>query len=356
MRYLTADLPGTGGLFKASPEDFLVEEVPAYLPCGDGEHTFLFIEKRAATTRDAVLALCKALGNLKESEAGVAGQKDRQAVTRQWVSLPRIDPAAAAGLVLDTGNGGEVRVLAAERHRNKLRTGHLRGNRFTLTLRGTDDGVARARAILDALARRGGLPNAYGAQRFGAGGRNRDEGRRLCLGELRVADRFRRRFLISAYQAALFNDYLQARMDEGLLTTVLLGDVMQKRDTGGLFTAAQADLPEVQERISAHLLSVTGPMFGGKMTAPPPGTPAAEREERVLAKEGITPRHFAALGDLAEGTRRPLLVTLRDVEVAAHPEAAGAVVLRFQLPPGSYATVVLSEVMKPTANDLALDF
>src|SRR5256885_5694727 len=91
MRLLTRDLPGTGGLHKASPEDFIVDELPAYAPAGDGAHTFVRIEKRALTTTDAVARLCRALG-VSSKDAGVAGQKDRQALTRQWVSLPAVEP------------------------------------------------------------------------------------------------------------------------------------------------------------------------------------------------------------------------------------------------------------------------
>jgi tRNA pseudouridine13 synthase len=348
--HLTEALPGTGGLFKLTPEDFLVEEVPAYLPCGEGEHTLLLIEKRALTTREAVSALCQALG-AREADAGTAGLKDRQAVTRQWVSVPRVDPEAARGLRLSPP-GGEITVLEAGRHRNKLRTGHLRGNRFVLTLRGTVDGAARATAVLAALEE-SGVPNRYGPQRFGPGGRNVDEGRRLVRGALRVSDRQRRRFLVSAYQAALFNRYLDARQADGLLRTVIGGDILQKRATGGLFYPASAEEEAAaQERLGRDEVAVTGPMFGGKMMAPPEGSAAAQREAAILAEEELGPEVFRALGDVAEGTRRPLLVPLllpgpgEPPAVAVHPEDPAAVVLRFALPPGSYASVVLEEVMK----------
>jgi len=34
--YLTADIPGTGGVIKESPDDFIVTEIPAYEPSGSG--------------------------------------------------------------------------------------------------------------------------------------------------------------------------------------------------------------------------------------------------------------------------------------------------------------------------------
>src|SRR5437899_11014052 len=124
-----ADLPGTGGASKLTPDDFMVEEVPAYPPKGEGDHTFLWIEKRGRTTLEAVRALAQTLG-VDPREAGMAGLKDRQALTRQWVSLPRVDPERARAVVLEG-----VRVLDAQRHPHKLRTGHLAANRFTITIR-----------------------------------------------------------------------------------------------------------------------------------------------------------------------------------------------------------------------------
>jgi tRNA pseudouridine13 synthase len=345
MRLTTAALPGTGGLVKAAPEDFVVEELPAYAPSGEGPHTFLYVEKRALTTDEALRRLCAALG-VRRDQAGAAGAKDRQAVTRQWVSLPDVDPAAALALDLDG-----VRVLEARRHRHKLRTGHLAGNRFTLTLRGVTDGVARARAVLDALAAHG-LPNHFGAQRFGARGDNAARGRALLWptrpGERARLDRGERRLLVSAYQAELFNRYLDRRIDAGLLATALVGDVLKKTDTGGLFTVDAAALDEAQARLAARLLVVTGPMFGHRMMAPPPGSPSAAREQALLDEEELTPERFRVLGTLAEGTRRPLVVPVGDAQVAPADEP-DAIVLGFTLPPGAYATVLVAEVTKSHA-------
>ena len=141
MQLLTPDLPGTGGLHKATPEDFIVDELPAYAPSGEGGHTFLRIEKRGLTTAEAIARLCRALG-VSPNEVGAAGQKDRQALTRQWISLPNVDPERALA-----ASAEGVRVLEAARHGHKLRTGHLAGNRFSLTVRGVvPDGARRARA------------------------------------------------------------------------------------------------------------------------------------------------------------------------------------------------------------------
>jgi tRNA pseudouridine13 synthase len=335
---VTADLPGSGGTVRAVPEDFRVDEVPAYLPSGAGPHLYLRVEKRGLTTRDAVRMLARALG-VPERDAGFAGMKDKQAVTTQWLSFPAArdpDPAALAA--------GGLRVLEASRHANKLRTGHLRGNVFSIRVRGGDG--ERARAAATALGERG-LPNFFGPQRFGSEGRNAEMGRGLLAGdsspEVRRAsrDRFLRRLSISAYQSLLFNRWLAERMADGLFAAALRGDVMKKLDSGGLFTCEDpaADGP----RIAAFQISPAGPMFGHKLL--PAAGEALVREERILAAEGISLEAFARGGGEAEGTRRAARL---GIAVEVEPGADGYLA-RFMLPKGSYATVVLRELVKEDA-------
>src|SRR5215510_8181947 len=132
--------------FVPSPDTFVVEEVPAYEPSGEGEHTFLWIEKRGLTTIDAVKKLARLLG-VDGRDVGYAGLKDRNAVTRQWISVPRLEPERA--LQLDEP---DLRVLEARRHGNKLRTGHLRGNRFEVVVTVAAGAEGELSARLAALA------------------------------------------------------------------------------------------------------------------------------------------------------------------------------------------------------------
>jgi tRNA pseudouridine13 synthase len=332
---VTADLPGSGGTLRATPEDFRVDEVPAYLPSGAGPHLYLRIEKRGRTTRDALRALARALG-VDEREAGYAGMKDRDAVTTQWLSfLSARDPDPAA-LAADG-----LRVLEVSRHGNKLRTGHVRSNRFMLGVLGGD--LERARACAAALEARG-LPNFFGPQRFGTEGRNAAVGRALLTGERtpeagRAArDRFLRRLCISAWQADLFNRWLAERMADGLFATALAGDVLKKLDTGGLFTCEDpaADGP----RVARFEVSPAGPMFGHKLR--PAAGEAQAREERLLAAEGVGPADLARGRGEAEGTRRAARLP---VAVALDPAPDGYRA-SFELPKGSYATVVMRELTK----------
>jgi tRNA pseudouridine13 synthase len=336
---VTADLPGSGGTIKASPEDFRVYEIPAYGPAGAGPHLWLQVEKRGRTTRDVVRDLSRRLG-VQERDVGVAGLKDRQAVTTQWLSFPLARDPEPTAL-----EGEGFRVLAVSRHGNKLRTGHSRGNRFSIVVRGGDAVLARAAA--DALAARG-LPNFFGAQRFGAAGTNARLGRSILQGsddpEARRAsrDRFLRRLALSAWQSSLFNAWLAARMADGLFGRALEGDVMKKLDSGGIFTCVDPDAD--QPRVDRFEISPAGPMFGHAL-APASGVPG-EREARILAADGLGAADLARGRGEAEGTRRAARIA---VAVAVEP-VDGGYRASFELPRGSYATVVMGELTKADAD------
>jgi tRNA pseudouridine13 synthase len=330
---LTADVPGCGGAFKLVPEDFEVEEVPAYQPSGEGEHLYLWVEKRGRDTRELVRALAGALG-VSEDDVGVAGMKDRQAVTRQLVSVP----ARAEGKVADFSLEG-VRVLWTRRHGNKLRTGHLRGNRFRLRLRGVRD-VEAARESFSRLVARG-VPNYFGEQRFGRAGDNADLGRLLVLGQRlpKRPDRFQRKLYLSAFQSRLFNRALAERLRAGTFAAALKGDVLRKEETGGLFVC---EAPEVDgPRVAAFEVSPAGPLFGPKM--PASADEVAEAEARLLAGEGVTLDDFRRGGGETEGGRRAYRVRLGSPELTPEGEDLW---LTFELPRGAYATEVLHELLK----------
>jgi tRNA pseudouridine13 synthase len=346
--WLTRALPGCGGQLRSSPADFEVEEIPAYLPCGSGEHVYLWIEKTDLTTPEAIRRLSRALG-VDPGGCGSAGLKDRHARTRQWLSFPRpTTPELAQALNVDG-----VKVLRATRHHNKLKTGHLRGNRFRLVIRGVDGGAAlaaeRARSVLAVLSRPPGMPNWYGAQRFGIHGDNALRGAALLRGE-RITppprDGREKRFLLSAWQSSLFNRVLAERLTRGELAQVVPGDLLQVVASGGLFAS---EAPELErERIREGEIVPTGPMFGARMPRPKPGSEAAAREEAILAAEHLSESMLGARHDLVSGTRRALCV--RVGEPTVETVAEDAISITFSLPSGSYATVVAAEVMKSSAS------
>jgi tRNA pseudouridine13 synthase len=339
---LTASVPGTGGRLRVEPEDFVVDEIPAYDPAGEGEHLFLRIEKRSRATDDVRRELSKLL-KIRQDDIGVAGLKDKHAVTRQWISVPAsvLGEERAASLEL-----AGVRVLEARRHRNKLRTGHLRGNRFEIRIRQAGpEALLRARECAGRIAKEG-VPNYYGEQRFGHDGETVALGLTLLRGRAeqegqppRRVDRSLRRLALSSVQSALFNQLLVSRMESGRLHEVELGDVMQVVASGGSFVAE--DLGREQARFDRHEIVTTGPMFGPKMLRAAGGP--GEREEAILAESGLEMEAFAKQGKLLLGTRRPYLVRLEGLEVEGEGED---VWVRFTLPSGAYATVVMREIMK----------
>ncbi|HEX3477803.1 MAG TPA: tRNA pseudouridine(13) synthase TruD [Kofleriaceae bacterium] len=344
LPYLTAALVGTAGALRTVDDDFVVDEELPYAPSGAGDHVFARIEKRGMTTVDAARALARALG-VRDRDIGIAGMKDRHAVTRQWLSLPPpVAPEQAIAVELPG-----VRVIEAHRHPHKLRTGHVRANRFVLRVRGVDAGAAeRARQILAALSVPPGAPNWYGEQRFGRDGDNAARGRALVSGERPLGrDRRLDRLMISALQSQLFNDWLTARIGDGLYRAVLAGDVLHKRG-GGMFVSD--DPATDQARLAAGELVVTGPMFGDRMRSPGDASPALAREAEVLARAGIPREAFSSVRALAEGTRRDAAVEVAGATVAAVD--GSTLEVGFALPGGAYATAVMREVMK---GDQAVD-
>jgi tRNA pseudouridine13 synthase len=346
---LTPDLPGIGGRIKSIPEDFEVEEIPAYEPCGSGPYLFLWVEKRDMSAEYFKRQIAQRLG-LAMGEVGMAGLKDRHAVTRQMVSVP-----ATVENRLDTLEGEGIHVLNVSRHGNKLRTGHLRGNRFRILVRGPVPAALQGLETLLNRLRSEGMPNFYGPQRFGRDGETVVLGLALLRNEppplpssgrrFNLRSPFLRKLALSAVQSALFNHYLSCRLTDGLLRRVLPGDVMAKWPVGGLFVVE--DVPREQFRFDDRTTVHTGPMFGRK-TFPAAGE-AARREEAVLRTAGIERTAFHAFGKLMQGTRRHNLVYLEGLD--AEQEPAG-VRLTFTLPAGSYATVVLREVMKADIREL----
>ena len=314
-----------------SPEDFVVEELPAYEPQGEGEHTFLWIEKRLRNTDDVARELARAAG-VSPRDVGYAGRKDRFAVARQYFSVPGLPVATALGLRLE-----DARVLRATPHRHKLRTGHLAGNRFELRVRGSGpEQVARSEQARPGLVEVG-LPNRFGGQRFGRGGDNVERGRRLLAGEPLKVDRRKARFLVSALQAAVFNEVLRTRSLR--LDEVEEGDLARRTDSGGIFRVE--DVAAENQRARRFEISATGPIFGTRVESPTGAVAARERE--AMATFGLdSDPLLAPKGVRMRGARRPLRVPVHNLSLEHERETLH---IRFELPAGSFATVFLEELL-----------
>jgi tRNA pseudouridine13 synthase len=298
---------------RTEPEDFRVEELPLYSPSGEGEHTFVRVEKRLVTTEEVVKLLARAAG-VGIRDVGYAGRKDRLAVATQWLSVPRLDPRRALDLRFEG-----VRVLEATVHGHKLRTGQLCGNRFEIAVRGVHDKAREAARSRLAEIGRVGMANSFGSQRFGRAGRNVEIGARLLRGEIVLKDRRKARFAISALQSAVFNDVLAARPTG--IGEFEFGDVAVLHASGGQFLIE--DVEREQPRAAAFEISPTGPIFGSRVIEP--AGEVALREKAALELRGF------GLADLRPPRGIRLTVLIRAV-LGEEPEV-GPQAIAGDMPP-----------------------
>jgi tRNA pseudouridine13 synthase len=416
-RYITAEIPGTGGRIKERPEDFLVDEIPAYQPCGEGEHVYLFIEKRNFSTPEVARALASHFGVDREA-VSYAGMKDRVAITRQVFSVH------APGVTLDRVPKIEherFNVQWVDLHTNKLRLGHLEGNRFSIRIRGVGlEAVRHARRALEELEGKG-VANRFGPQRFGRALCNHLIGRALVLGRfeeavqlllapdsvadgphaqakamflegrfedamgalphtsrperavlralargdkparaMKTLERPTLRFFVSAFQSAVFNRVLDERVARGTLGTLLEGDVAFKHDKRVCFDvdSAVATDPQTAERLAKLEISPSGPMWGAEMRRAHGDVASLESSSLAALGVGLTDLEAfeKTAGQLIEGARRPLRVALKFPGLEAGADEHGPYVrVAFDLPRGSFATVVLEEIMKTGAEAQGAD-
>lgn len=411
--YLTADVPGVGGHIKERPTDFLVEEEPLYTPTGEGEHLYLFIEKRAMTTLELVDLLARHF-KVARTAVGYAGLKDKHAVTRQVMSVHLPGKREEDYPEIEERRIG---VLWMDRHANKLRVGHLKGNRFSIKVRGVSPThVTRALPVLTRLSRTG-VPNRVGEQRFGFLENNHLIGRAILRSDAQAvldlllgpdeahpddqrpareayargewaeafasmprqlkternvlhalmrgasAERAQRamgrtvaEYYLTAFQSAVFNTVLDRRLELKAFDALLAGDVAQKHDNLACFDVDEQVFgdPSTAERLRVFEISPSGPMWGAGMKEA--GGVPGEIERAALADAGFAPPDLATFdareGVSCAGARRPLRVPLIDPEVEGGVDEFGSYVrCAFGLPRGAFATVVMREVMKGGEGD-----
>jgi tRNA pseudouridine13 synthase len=324
--------PSYSGAIRTLPEDFQVEEIPAYLPGGEGEHLFLLIEKISLTTEEVIHELASQLG-VPRNSIGSAGLKDRRSISRQWLSLPAEAEKRLAGFQKQG-----IRILDARRHCNKLRTGHLRGNRFRILVRGLDPSCRlEMERRLSELVRRG-FPHYFGPQRFGRNFNNLHQGLAVMNGKLKLRDGRKVRFVLSTVQSWLFNRVLAARLERGWFGRALAGDLLAF-ETGRFFPCTEPD--KDQSRVDRLEVHPTGPLFGPEMI-PPQGEPFL-LETATLESSGLSPEVFERFARFTRGGRRPLRVVPKDVCLE---QAAEGFWFCFFLPAGAYATSLLRELIE----------
>lgn len=334
LPYITADLPGVGGAIKAEPAHFRVEEILPYTPCGQGEHVYVTLRRQGWNTADVARALGRAF-RLRGIDVGWGGRKDKNAVTTQTFSL-RL-PMTMPPMEIQTAlKPLPFEILQVKRHGNKIKTGHVAANRFKIILSQTPPGaLGQARAIAEALGQRG-VANYYGEQRFGRQMRNLDRAMSLVKSK-RPAKGKKNSFIISALQSALFNLWLQERIERNQFNQIILGDIARKTDTGGLFIVN--DVEEASRRFADRRIAYTGPMYGHKMMSA--RHLAGDYETHLLQACELTRQDFKPLR--APGSRRTAMFFMDDLTIGT---AAEGLEFNFTLPAGAYATSVLREFMR----------
>lgn len=329
--------PDGCGKLRVEPGDFRVEEICNVDLSGEGEHVWLWIEKTGLTTPQAVERLATAIG-VAVRDIGYSGLKDRHAITRQWFSLIwPIKQALPAWPAAD-----EFRVLEARRHGRKLRRGTHRANRFDIIVRDVEGLDAAAFDASVARVRRDGVPNYFGPQRFGRGGRNIGLSRALFSG--RRLSRGRRSFALSAARSLIFNAVLDARLRAGAWPGPLAGDVFMLAGSRSVFAAADTDEPwdSLLERALSGDIQPTGPMPGRQRgPALQPAGAAAGLENRVLAGFPTFCEGLQRFGVDAE--RRALRLSVTELEAWFDDCDLR---LSFTLPAGAFATSVIREFVR----------
>lgn len=417
LPFLTADIPGIGGVIRQRDSDFFVEELPLYEPTGTGEHLYLFIEKQNLPTMEAVRQIAR-LFRCRKSNIGYAGLKDRHAVTRQYFSihLPGRE-SEDAGFLEQFKAQQSLHLLWAMRHTNKLHRGHLAGNRFVIHIRNVSvTSVLNAKRILDRLLTTG-VPNYFGSQRFGYRGDNGQLGKLLILGrweefldqflgrpapheseptrlgreayekrDYRAAleiwphrlrphrqvldalfkgldprravmsvDPMQLGFLTSALQSQVFNHVLTRRMQMGLLDKLVPGDLAWKHGNRAVFAVDQATA-DLENSDAGRVRSLQVSPSGpmwGVKMTRASGD-VAMWEREALQREGLDEQSLVNSPVPMQGERRPMRAVLTEPDIAAGADEHGPFVrVQFNLPRGSFATVALREIMKSSEAEQA---
>ncbi|MBU2977527.1 tRNA pseudouridine(13) synthase TruD [Alteromonas sp. C1M14] len=336
-RYATSP-PTAVGVFKQEPEDFVVTEDLGYSLTEEGEHQFIWVEKTQANTAWVAEQLAKFTG-LPLRNVSYAGRKDKYAVTRQWFGLhaPGKDDFDFSSMSIPG-----VKVLSTHRHNKKLRTGQLKSNHFSITLRE----VANSQELIDRLTyvNEHGAPNYFGDQRFGQV-RTDEQGQRMEGGNLQlgmrmiekevIRNRNKRNMALSALRSWLFNEVLSQRIEKGWLDRVMPGDALMLSGSHSFFINTDND-SSFLERYVQRDLSPTAPLWG--VGVPPTLHDALALEQTVATRYPQLVHFLEETGMKQE--RRPVKIWPQQLE---WQHKGDTVILSFSLPAGCYATTVLRE-------------
>jgi len=320
-------------VLKATAEDFQVDEVLDIELSGAGEHLWLWVEKRELNTEDAARRLARAAG-VPVRMISYAGLKDKQALTRQWFSLHlpgKLDPDLTAA------QDDTLAILRQVRHTRKLQRGAHAANGFTLRL----TGLQADRAALDQrlqVIREQGIPNYYGAQRFGYEGGNVAHARHFAERSELPDKRNVRSRVLSAARSLVFNRVLAERVAAGTWNQALPGDLLAFTDSRSFFAAGAAEC--LDPRLAELDLHPTGPLWG-EGTSPAQGA-TGDLERRVASSEAQL-TGWLAQADMAHERR---ILRLPISGLTWHYPEPDILQLEFVLPAGCFATALVREIVE----------
>lgn len=323
--------PQATGNIRSTPEEFFVEEIPRVLPEGEGNHLWLWVEKRSANTDWVASELARVI-TCAARDVGYAGLKDRHAITRQWFSVPVTKTTLQS---LEEADIEGVKILETRPHTRKLKRGTLDGNRFQLKIRQFAGDTGQTVRRLEQI-RACGVPNYFGPQRFGHGGQNVERGLHLLQKRARLA-RNKRSIYLSAIRSFLFNQVLAERVRRGDWNRIIDGDLAMLDGTQSIFPCDNPD-SDIEDRVKRLDIHPTGPMPGEKGTQP---TGSAMQMEQVALQNW--PQLVEVLqAQRVQTSRRALRLIPAGLEWSIEDDG---LVLAFSLPPGTYATTVLREIL-----------
>ena len=347
--------------FSKNSDDFVVREIPLYEFSGDGEHLIVEISKKDMTTSDALHVLSEVTG-AKMRDFGYAGLKDKQGMTTQFISMPRKFESNLANFSHE-----KMKILSLNVHKNKLRIGHLKGNSFFIRLKKVLPSNAKKLEQAFISIDKMGYANYFGYQRFGKFGDNAETGLELLKNgtingkkskNVKLND-----FLISAYQSDLFNRWLSKRveisrfaqdfslgelaqiypyLDDAILKNLksqkrffklIEGEVLGHYPYGKCFLCE--DLDAEGARFDARDITSCGLIAGAK--AYEAQGAARMVEDQIFAQANEYKAKMT-------GSRRFAWCYLEDASYKYNEEKAHFTI-NFTLQKGSYATVVLEEIL-----------
>ncbi|MDO7900111.1 tRNA pseudouridine(13) synthase TruD [Pseudomonas citrulli] len=319
-------------VLKATAEDFQVDEVLDIPLTGDGEHLWIWVEKRGLNTEEAARRIAKAAG-VPLRTVSYAGLKDRQALTRQWfsVQLPgKADPDLSAA------ENDTLKILKTGRHKRKLQRGAHSANGFTLRLTQLQGDRAAIDARLQQIVRQG-IPNYFGAQRFGHDGGNVVDARGWAARKALPEQRNVRSRLLSAARSYLFNQVLAARVADGTWQHAQVGDLLAFTDSRSFFPAGETECSD--PRLAILDLHPTGPQWG---EGPSPASGKIHDLEQAVAEREADLRDWLINARMSHERR---ILRLPIGGLSWHYPALDILQLEFVLPAGCFATALVRELV-----------